>query len=126
MSEAASQEFWDTFACAGNTVSTCACGRVNFATGQYSDLGEDEIEELRESLQKNPDKYVECADDSLAISPIGGVIVYGCPCGTAKRYELFLDVNREEILTYYRKKLEVERAKSASLADGLEGLEQSR
>ena len=121
--EQASEEFWDSFQYGGSSISQCACGRTHFAVGQYTELGEDEIEEMREKLRANRDKYVECPDDSVCIASIGGGIVYGCPCGTSKRYETFLESNRDDILKYYRKRLAAEKEKAAKLADGLEGLE---
>lgn len=107
MNEQASELFMD-LVCSGGTPSIdCQlCGRTHFATGPLSTEDPVQIEEMRASAAKYPDKWLESGDDSLAFGYLDGrQVVWNCPCHKMRRYEDFIWDHRELIAKYLKARL---------------------
>lgn len=102
----ASHEFWDSFIGSGSVTAECGCGRTHFITCLNSGFtwDEDDLAEYRKLEAENPGKYIPCPDDSVGSIRLNGLlIVYGCPCGMAAKYERVLLNEQSSILTFYKK-----------------------
>lgn len=98
----ASVEFWDAFTFAGTPVATCNCGRTHFCS-KSGDIEEAELANLIASAAASPKAFhSNDTDDSLALMDIGGgILVWGCPCKSAARYEAFLLRHQDQILEFF-------------------------
>ena len=104
-----SEEFWAAWPAGGHIVIDCGCGRTHFADAESAgDWNEGELEELREKAKVDPEHYIAHGNhDSISECQIGGIVyVWDCPCGYGERVEQFLDANREEILRYYKSRID--------------------
>jgi len=106
--EKASEVFWDAIINAGSLVITCEfCGRTYF--GSYSEgwYDEGELEDLRASAKKEPDKYIELYDtDSISWGYIDGrQAVYSCACNNVVKYENWIWQHRHLISQYLNKRV---------------------
>jgi len=124
MSDKASEMFWDSFTIAGSICIECACGRTHFSRQEDAGTWEEgELEGLLQKEQEKPDRYIGTDDDSVATASIQGVpICYGCPCGTAAKYERFIIDNESEIIEYLKAKSEAKRKEADATASHLASL----
>lgn len=116
-------EFMNAFTCCGTPVATCGfCGRTIFGSGR--DMDEGEIETLRLSAKTDPDRYVEDSQsDSIAVGEINGVLlVWGCPCNKARKYEDFIWSHRLTILDYLKRRTASDLERAQQTADAIENL----
>lgn len=120
--EEASEDFWAAFCCFGTITATCLCGRTHFATRSDLDYEEGELEHLLERQQECPERYIsDCQNDSLSLwDGPNGPVIWGCPCHSAKRFELFLLDYRGSILEFYRRRLERKEASNQLDREALE------
>jgi hypothetical protein len=117
----ASEDFWSSFCGCGTIVAECGCGRVHFAESTTLDYAEGELEELLEKQKVHPDKYFASSEDAVSVIDMpDGLIVWGCPCHKATRYEHFLLDYRRSIMEFYGK---LTRKAAAKLAQDKQELE---
>lgn len=100
-----SETFMDVFA--DNHGSPCIqcefCGRVHFT---HED---EEIAKLRAKAEKEPQKYLESDDDSVAWGNLDGKqYPWHCPCDSGAKYEAFIWRHREQITKYLKRRAEEE------------------
>lgn len=103
-SEQPSELFMDLICDGGTPSIDCQlCGRTHFATGIHNDISPEELADLNEKANKEPDKYVRSDNDSIGFGWFNGMqVVYGCPCGKLKRYEDFIWHNKHLIIRYIK------------------------
>ena len=91
-------------------IRTCACGRTHYNdvdTQFYDDVNE--ITELRESHDKEPDKYIPRGEDVGTINIFGTEIVIGCTCNRASMAERSILAHRHSIAKYFKLRNEEKR-----------------
>jgi hypothetical protein len=119
-----SEEFWSAFTSAGTPVATCGfCGRVTIGLGGR-DLDHDEYLAYCEKIRTRPEEYREDSfNDSIGTGELAGrILVYGCPCNEARRYEDFLWSHRLQILDYIKRRTARERREAEHNALAVEAL----
>ena len=118
--EEASDLFWDAFQFGGTLCCTCRCGRTHFCSNTTLDFEDGELLELLRKANVDP-RYIEnTIDDSVAvIDGPNGLIVWGCPCHSAKPFEVFLVDYQSCILAYFRKRLAMKNDEAGELASAL-------
>jgi hypothetical protein len=130
-----SEEFLEAFSegSSGVIVECDFCGRVYFATDDFGDFEEGELEELREKAKKEPDKYIEVDYFTSRVAVAGKTYAWKCKCNMVRRYEDWIWSNRRQIVRFLKAKTE-RRFKAAEddykavqthlkLAEGAEGAE---
>lgn len=106
MSEA-SDLFWDVFQGGGARAIDCICGREHFTRKPADWDSEEELLAIMNRECAMPNRVIGTDDDSVGYMTLNGVVIcYGCPCGSAAKYESFLLNERGRIVDYFRKDLE--------------------
>jgi hypothetical protein len=100
MSEQASDVFLNSVCRSGAPVQECEhCGRVYFAPG-FGDIDDEYLASLFKMEKETPDKCIQL-EEGIACGMLNGrMLVYGCRCGTAIKYERFIWDHRELICRY--------------------------
>jgi len=111
-----SAEFLSAFTCCGTSVATCGfCGRVRFAV---RDLDDEDYADLIDKANHEPDRYIQDPEnDSIAVGELAGsILVWGCPCNAARRYEDFIWRHRLAIIDYLKRRSQKDLAQAAAEA----------
>ena len=113
----ASELFQRVITSMGGPVHTCdGCGVTYFVVDDFIDYEDGEIASLRESAEKEPDKYRE-VDYSIEHGWINGQsLVSWCECGHLKRIEDWIWSHRSIILEYLAGR--VAEVRSEAIAEG--------
>jgi len=102
-----SEDFVAVVATGGGIVADCElCGRTLFEDDELAGDWEDgELERLRERAEKDPDKCIGFADQSVSTGYIGGkYVVTNCPCNGLRHYEDFIWSHRRLIADYIERR----------------------
>ncbi len=124
MSDKASELFWDAFMVSGHICIDCACRRTHFSRNKSAgDWNEGELEDLLKQEAEHPNRCLGTTDDSVATLFIqGNPYCYGCPCGTAAKYENFLIEEEPRIIEYYKLRAKAKQESAAKASSNLASL----
>lgn len=103
-----SEDFLQAFSegSSGMVVTCEFCGRTYFATDDCGDYDEGELEGLRESATKEPDKYIEVGYFTTRVWVDGKTYADGCKCHKVRRHEDWIWANRRSIVAYLKARTE--------------------
>lgn len=106
MKKQCSELFGDVFdSNCGGCCRTCECGITHFdGYNEYDRNWDNELEELQQKAEKDPDHYVE-HDCAIGTMEIGGIeIVYNCTCDLAQKYESFILRHARQLAEYLNRR----------------------
>jgi len=136
--ESAFQEAFSTGG--GSTCGTyCECGRCYFIAGSdHGDYEEGQLDDLLQSAQNDPDKFIpEDNYSSIEMVEIGGErLVVQCKCAKAQKYIKFFESHLHEIAKYaairlkqrvaqLRRELAEDTLKASALGESLKEYQQT-
>lgn len=111
---------------AGSLYQTCCCGKCYFAGGSHA-IGweEGELEEFQERARKEPDKFIESPDDSIAWAAFHGwTFVWDCEnCPTMARVEDLIWSERRRVAEFIKRRVAEEKEKADKDSKITEGLD---
>lgn len=81
---------------------SCACGKFHFDIANIHEWGAGELEDLKAKAEADPEHYMAHDYAIQRVDILGQLVVYGCDCGIAQKYEHFIKGCSEEIAKYLR------------------------